>query len=133
MPIESVSDTDLSYHLIAFCAADPADLPGPATAPVPADGAIGQGLDVQLGWVAGAQTDSFDVYFGTAFPLDEGDLQGNQPGTTYNPGPLLPGTTYYWRVDGENDVGIARGCTWSLETEPGEQELIMSDGFEGAG
>ena len=51
-----------------------AELPGPATNPVPADGATGLGLDTDLAWTPDALADSHDVYFGTSIPLGGGDF-----------------------------------------------------------
>jgi len=110
-----------------------ANLPGPADSPNPDDGASGVGLGVGIGWGAGTATDSHDIYFGTAVPLGPGDFQGNQSGTTFDPGPLTEGTTYYWRIDEVNAEGTVRGCTWSFTTVPGPSGILFSDGFEGGG
>ncbi|MGA2071725.1 MAG: hypothetical protein ABSG97_10285, partial [Sedimentisphaerales bacterium] len=56
---------------------------------------------------------SHDVYFGTASP---GTSQGNQAGTTFNPGTLANATTYYWRIDEKNAGGTATGDVWSFTT-----------------
>lgn len=113
--------------------AQPEDLPGPAGSPNPADGAAGLGLDTDVEWAAGAQTDSHDVYFGTAYPLGAGEYRGNQQGTIYDPGPLTVDTTYYWRVDEVNAAGSMPGCTWSFTTAGEAPEVIHSDGFESDG
>ena len=118
-------------ELEAFAAAaSPENLPGPASAPSPGDGAAGVGLQTDLAWSAGAQTDSHDVYFGTVYPLGAGDFQGNQPGAAFDPGPLATDTTYYWRVDEVNAEGAVRGCTWSFTTQGEPPENIHSSGFE---
>jgi hypothetical protein len=105
-------------------------LPGPATSPAPADGEVGVSTSAMLGWVAGAASDSQDVYFGSSALLGLGDFQGNQPGTGFDPGLLAPGTTYYWRVDQVNSDGTLPGCTWSFTTAPEPAELIFADDFE---
>jgi hypothetical protein len=118
-------------ELEAFAAAaSPEDLPGPASAPSPGDGAAGVGLQTDLAWSAGAQTASHDVYFGTVYPLGDGEFQGNQPGAAIDPGPLAADTTYYWRVDEVNADGAVRGCTWSFTTQGEPPEIILSSGFE---
>ena len=106
------------------------DLPGPAGEPSPADGASGTGLDTSIEWTAGPQTVSHNVYFGTVSPLGAEAFRGNQPGTVYDPGPLVTDTTYYWRIDEVNEEGSMPGCTWSFTTQGEPQEVIMSDGFE---
>ena len=71
-----------------------------------------------LKWVAGASAtaSSHAVYFGTDSTPDSTEFKGNQSGTTYNPGPLSPGTTYYWRVDQVNAQGTMTGDVWSFTT-----------------
>jgi hypothetical protein len=114
-------------------AAQPQDLPGPAGSPNPADGASGLGLDTDIEWTAGPQTDSHEVYFGTAIPLGAGEYRGSQPGTGYDPGPLTVDTIYYWRVDEVNADGNMPGCTWSFTTQGEPPEIIHSSGFESGG
>jgi hypothetical protein len=119
-------------QLEAFeAAADPENLPGPASAPSPADGAAGLAPDSVLAWAAGAQTNSHDVYFGTVNPLGEAQFRGNQADATYDPGPLAADTTYYWRIDEVNANGRLPGCTWSFTTQGEPAEVILQDGFEG--
>ncbi|MBC8469354.1 MAG: hypothetical protein H8D56_07770 [Planctomycetes bacterium] len=93
--------------------------------PTPANGAVHTDTWANLGWEgAGA---SFDVYFGDN--LDNvkdgtGDtFQGNQttkfyvvgfPGFAFPDG-LVPGTTYYWRIDEtQADGTIHTGSIWSF-------------------
>ncbi len=89
-------------------------VPGAALSPSPADGVDEVKVDAQLSWSAGLGTVSYDVYFGTD-PAPA--LQGNQAGTTFDPGALEAGTTYYWRVDAINSTGTAAGAVWSFTTE----------------
>ena len=91
--------------------------PGQAAAPSPTIGAAGIGIDNDMAWTGGAQTDSHDIYFGLSAPLGAGDFAGNQPGATFDPGTLLYDTTYYWRVDEVNADGTTTGATWSFSTE----------------
>ena len=114
-------------ELEVFGGAAPATPPGPSSTPIPADGDGGIPLNADLSWTAGADADSHDVYFGTSTPLGVGEFQGSQPGATFSPGPLLPGTTYYWRIDEVNTDGTTPGCTWSFTTQG---EVILSNGFE---
>jgi hypothetical protein len=121
-------------QLEAFgAAAEPEELAGPASAPIPADDAAGLATDLVLAWAAGAQTNSHDVYFGTVNPLGEAQFRGNQAGSTYDPGTLTAATTYYWRIDEVNDNGRLPGCTWSFTTGAEPPEVILQDGFEGDG
>ncbi|MCP4660111.1 MAG: Ig-like domain-containing protein, partial [bacterium] len=95
--------------------------PGQASGPSPADGATDVALNAVLSWTAGAGADSHDVYFGTDPSPDSGEFQGNQAGTTFDPGPLANDTTYTWRIDEVNAQGTTTGQVWSFttESEPG--------------
>ncbi len=102
-----------------------------ATKPAPAGGAIDVPREVVLGWQAGPEAVTHDVYFGASFedvnaasrsnPLDVLVSQ-DQPGTTFDPTQMLDfETTYYWRVDevnGAPDFTIFKGDVWSFTTEP---------------
>ncbi len=97
--------------------------------PQPADSAIYQDTWVSLAWTPGAFAGSHDVYFGENFDdVNAGTgtaFQGNQsstffvvgfPGFPYPDG-LVPGTTYYWRVDEVNDADTNspwKGDLWSF-------------------
>jgi hypothetical protein len=56
------------------------------------------------------------VYFGTDSTPDAGEDHGNQTATTYEPGTLSNGTTYYWRIDEVNANGTTTGTVWSFTT-----------------
>ena len=93
-----------------------------AVDPIPADGSLYEDTLVALNWLPGLNAVSHNVYFGYSFDdVDEGTndtFQGNQVETfltvgiagTPVPDGLVPGTTYYWRVDEvEADGTINRG------------------------
>jgi len=102
-------------------------------APIPADGVYHMDTWVNLSWRAGDLTVSHDVYFGENFDDVnagvEGTFQGNQaetffvagfPGFPYPDG-LVPGTTYYWRIDEVNDTepnSPWKGKVWSFSIPP---------------
>jgi hypothetical protein len=87
-----------------------------AGSPDPKDGAIHTETWVTLSWEAGGFAASHDVYLGENFDdvnNGTGDTyRGNQEGTFYvagfpgyaYPDGLVPGTTYYWRIDEVNQV-----------------------------
>jgi hypothetical protein len=91
--------------------------PVAATVPVPANGAIEVSELQVLSWTSGARTESFDVYFGTNEILGAGDLQGNQVETVFDPGLMVKGQTYYWRIDSFNEDGETTGTVWSFTVE----------------
>ena len=98
--------------------------------PIPADGAEPVDLDVVLSWTAGHGAKLHTVYFGDSFDEVDHATDGiRQTATTYVPGPLEPGKTYYWRVD-ESAVGRGtetyKGDTWSFTTG----DYFVIDDFE---
>jgi hypothetical protein len=74
------------------------------TGPTPANGDAGDSVTQQLSWAAGANATAYDVYFDTN-PTPTTLVSANQAGTSYDPGALLPGTTYYWEVNSKNVLG----------------------------
>jgi len=100
-----------------------------ARRPDPEDGAMIEATWVNLSWEPGSYAVSHDVYLGDNFEnVSDGTgdtFRGNQtvmflvagfPGFAYPDG-LVPGTTYYWRVDEVNDANIAspwKGDVWSF-------------------
>jgi len=104
--------------------------PGPATSPAPAKAATDVPRDVTLSWQAGPYAATHDLYLGTTFadvntastakPVGVLASQG-QTGTSFTPGRLELGKTYYWRVDEVNkapDQTVFKGDVWSFTTEP---------------
>ena len=104
-----------------------------ASRPKPADGAMLSDTWVNLSWSPGAYAVSHDVYMGENFDNvnagAEGTFIGNQtatffvagfPGFAYPDG-LVPGTTYYWRIDEVNDTepnSPWKGDVWSFSIPP---------------
>jgi len=104
-----------------------------AAGPVPADGALHADTWLSLGWRAGDFSTSHDVYIGDNYDAVsegvEGTFKGNQaetylvigfPGFPYPDG-LIPGTTYYWRIDEVNDTepnSPWKGDIWSFSIPP---------------
>ncbi len=87
-----------------------------ASNPSPGNGVGGVDIDADLSWTAGADAVSHDVYFGMTDPPA---FVQNQPETTYNPGTLVPNTTYYWAIDErDSDDGVTPGVVWSFTTAP---------------
>jgi hypothetical protein len=101
--------------------------------PVPADSTIYGDTWVNLSWSPGESAASHDVYLGDNFndvnDAAESTFLGNQaatfiiagfPGFPYPDG-LIPGTTYYWRIDEVNDTDPNspwKGDVWSFSIPP---------------
>ena len=125
------SDIDAYYDHIWMGVGTPPPpiLPESAHSPSPADGEIYNMTWVNLGWMPGESAVSHDVYFGDNFDdVNDGTndtFQGNQDqeflivgfeGQPYPEG-LVPGTTYYWRIDEVNEADPNspwRGSVWSF-------------------
>jgi len=106
-----------------------------AVNPKPTNGAINEDTWANLSWWPGDFAVSHDVYFGDNFDdVNDGaesTFQGNQavnnlvvgfpfPGFPYPDG-LVPGTTYYWRIDEVNDLNPNspwKGDVWSFTVPP---------------
>jgi len=87
-----------------------------ASNPSPGNGAAGVAIDADLSWTAGIDAVSHDVYFGTN-PGNLPQVSTQQAGTTYDPGTLAQGTTYYWAIDEHDSSGaITYGDVWSFTT-----------------
>ena len=80
------------------------DSPNPAVCNYPPNGNLGIPNNAILSWSSGGGSPTaYDVYFGTsADNLERVSIL--QPGTTYNPGTLQYGHTYFWKIDPWNET-----------------------------
>lgn len=104
---------------------------GIAYNPDPADGAFHEDIWATISWSPAENAVSHDVYMGDNFAdVNDGTgdtFLGNQvptyivvgfPGFPYPDG-LVPGTTYYWRIDEvEADGTVRKGDIWSFMVPP---------------
>jgi hypothetical protein len=102
-----------------------------AGGPKPSNGSIHPETWANISWIPGPTAVSHDVYFSDNFDDvnagAESAFVGNQtanflvvgfPGFPYPDG-LVPGTTYYWRVDAINSEGtVYKGVVWSFSIPP---------------
>ena len=87
--------------------------------PVPHDSDRFIDTDVTLGWTVGFGAKLHTVYFGDNFDDVSAASGGvSQAATTYVPGPLELGGTYYWRVDEFDAITTHKGDVWSFATRP---------------
>ena len=119
-----------------------------ASRPDPADKSMHEDTWITLSWSAGDSTVSHDVYLGDNFDDVNDDLgdtfRGNQPlNTTFYiagfvgyayPDGLVPGTTYYWRIDEVNESepnSPWKGDVWSFMVPPKTAYFpVPADGAE---
>ncbi len=94
-----------------------------ASRPISPDNATDVKFDADLMWLGGYKASSHDVYFGQRkvavananHTCDE--YKGNQTNNIFDPGPLEPSSTYYWRVDTVKANGsVVKGDVWSFNT-----------------
>ena len=122
-------DQSLGYGYLIL--SDAAVRPGYASGPSPTNGELVEATWVTLGWKPGEFAVSHDLYLGENFDdVNEAtrdselfrintDLMfyiAGFPGYAYPDG-LVPGTTYYWRVDAVNappDEAVYKGDVWSF-------------------
>jgi len=102
--------------------------------PVPADGAKFIEPDIELDWASGFNTILHYVYFGENFDdvdAGTGDTSKGPTGTTsFNPGTLEQGKTYYWRIDEFDGTDTHKGDIWAF-TVAGTGGGIRADYYKG--
>ena len=97
----------------------PNNPPDQPSDPYPTNGSSGVPVSVTLSWVCtdpDGDTLTYDIYFGTTSPPPL--VRSDHTSTSYNPGTLDYGTTYYWKIvakDGRG--GVTEGPVWSFTTE----------------
>ena len=130
-----VLTTNPDFTLTSNEEGPPESLRGPlvkAYDPSPAEGEIYLDTWASLSWSAGTTAASHDVYFSDNYDnVNNGTpnaFRGNQPSTFLvvgfpgfaYPDGLVPGTTYYWRVDEIEADGttIHKGVVWNFWIPP---------------
>jgi hypothetical protein len=125
--------TDDAYALLGAAISYALGVTPQAKNPSPQDGSFHEDLWANLGWQPGAFAVTSDLYLGDNYDdVNDGvaeTFQGNLADTsliigfpTYAyPEGLVPGTTYYWRVDGINEADPNspwKGTVWSFSVPP---------------
>jgi len=106
-------------------------LPVQAREPSPDTGATDVDVDVTLGWRAGRQAATHDVYMSAD---EQAVIDGTAPVTvvteaSHGPLSLDLGSTYYWRIDEVNDTETP--TTWQGDVVSfSTQEFLVVDDFE---
>jgi hypothetical protein len=85
--------------------------------PIPADGAISVDMNVILRWTPGFNAQLHTVYFSNNLNNVKNAAGGLTRSTSsFIPGQLEPGKTYYWRVDEFDGIQRHQGDIWSFTT-----------------
>lgn len=101
-----------------------------ASAPNPANGAIGVATNVVLRWSAGTDAASHDVYLGTNYNdvnnanTPSPEYKGNFDVNSFSPSGLDFMTTYYWRIDEVNGPNLWKGSVWNLKTRDNDNSKL---------
>ncbi|UCE50444.1 MAG: discoidin domain-containing protein [Phycisphaerales bacterium] len=125
-------DNPSTTHRTSHKAANPDYVPmlhiewslGNAGNPNPPDEQTEVSIDADLAWTPGvfaAASNGQTLYLSESFDdVNDGVGGITQTPTSYDPGRLNYGTTYYWRVrqnNGAPDFGVNEGRVWSFTTE----------------
>lgn len=89
-----------------------ADLPTRAWLITPEDGIANVTENTELRWTSGAEATSHLLYFGTTNPPP---FVTETTANVFSP-TLVPGATYYWRIDEKNINGVTTGAVHSFTT-----------------
>ncbi len=108
--------------------------PGPATDPMPADGATDVDINQDISWTNPGGETSVEVFWGT----DPGSLTSvysGAPISSFDPGTLDYLTDYYWKIAETDGAGTTNGPTWHFTTmqDPSIVTLYLDDFESGTG
>ena len=108
-----------SSNVWAFTTGDEPDtcpIPGAAAINAdPYDGQTGESINADLHWTDCANTNSYDVYFGTS---SDPPYYGNTTESSYSLSELDYNTKYYWKIVAKNDCGNSTSSNvWDFTTE----------------
>jgi len=110
-PCEKFTWGETQDYLITVV--EPTAAPVCVESPVPANGATDISINDGILYWEGNGASSYDLYFGISYL----ELVGNQDSASYNPGLLMPNTTYQWKVIPKNILGEPEDCeVWSFTT-----------------
>jgi len=120
----AIFNRELSEEEILTIFQDGMTLPGLAAMPAPPNKAVDVLRDSVLSWAPGKFAGTHNVYLGSTFEEVDSATVPTAPGlpdSSYDPGRLEFGKTYFWRVDEVNatpDKFVFKGETWFFEVEP---------------
>jgi hypothetical protein len=90
----------------------------------PPDRSLWQSTSALLTWTPGLNAVQHDVYLGTNFnDVNNANnstpdiYKGRQDPNSYSASGLIPGTTYYWRIDEVNGDNVWKGDIWAFTVQ----------------
>ena len=101
----------------------------PPSNPAPANGSVGVPVSPTLRWTGSNGATSYNVYFGTS-PTPP--MVTSTAATSYAPGSLIPGVTYYWMVVANNVGGSNSSPVWSFITTKATTVSVTPSSGSGA-
>jgi len=108
-----------------FTTESPDNPPFTPSSPSPLNHATNISINADISWTGGdadlGDTVTYDIYLGTSWPAPFrttiGSYAATQSPITHDPGPLMPGTTYYWRIVARDNHGVTtEGSVWDFTT-----------------
>jgi hypothetical protein len=101
--------------------------PAAAVLTTPGNGSTMISAVTSIDWLSSAGATSYDVYFGTS---STPPFVTNTTATSYSPGILVGGTTYFWKVVAKNTAGSSPSPIWSFKTATSPSKVgIFRQGF----
>jgi hypothetical protein len=98
--------------------------------PVPSDGSVDVAPDVELQWKPGDSVVEHRVFFGASWQdvnsMTDPCAVKSVGDESYDPGPLEPNATYYWRIDEVNEPNVWKCQVWSFTVA----NFLVVDDFE---
>ncbi|MHC4168977.1 MAG: hypothetical protein ACYSWQ_18660 [Planctomycetota bacterium] len=121
--VDSKANSPRKGEVLSFSIA-----PRAAYNPLPADGAKSVEPNVVLRWTEGLKARLHTVYFGDDLETVTNAVGGKLQSTkTFTPGDLVPGTTYYWRVDEFDGRATYKGKVWSFTVDDTAESRQVKD------
>lgn len=111
----SLSDTSIYTGILSVTTHSDTSPPLAAGNPFPADSLEYVRTSAVLSWKNGVGATSHQLYLGLNDPPD---FTTTLSDNSYKPDTLLPGNTYYWRVDEVNAYDTTLGQVWRFSTRP---------------
>jgi len=128
---ESPGDTDPVSITTPIIVSAPVGAPGLVTNPSPANAAVGVAPNGTLTWNFGADTDTYELWFGPAGNMTMVDSGTAGATGSYSYSNLLGLQAYNWRVIAQNSTReVTQGPLWSFTTQMVPANVPYNEGFE---